>query len=66
MMPNSDPCDRFVHPYLTHMSDSYIMYLISSFLTNIGPVDRLSFCLRTGQNAVQASVAIKANTSSLA
>ena len=30
--------------------------LILSFLINIGPVDRLSFCLRTGQNAVQASV----------
>ena len=24
-MPNSDPWDRFVHPFLTHMSDSYIL-----------------------------------------
>ena len=24
-MPNSDPWDRFVHPYLTFMSDSYIL-----------------------------------------
>ena len=24
-MPNSDPWDRFVHPYLTRMSDSYIL-----------------------------------------
>ena len=23
MMPNSDPRDRFVHPYLTHMIDSF-------------------------------------------
>ena len=26
-MPNSDPWDRFVHPYLTLMSDSYDEYL---------------------------------------
>ena len=25
VMPNSDPWDRFVHPYLTLMSDSYII-----------------------------------------
>ena len=25
VMPNSDPWDRFVHPYLTLRSDSYIL-----------------------------------------
>ena len=25
VMPNSDPWDRFVHPYLTLMSDSYTL-----------------------------------------
>ena len=27
-MPNSDPWDRFVHPYLTYMSDSYIILFV--------------------------------------
>ena len=26
-MPNSDPWDRFIHPYLTLISDSYIIHL---------------------------------------
>ena len=31
VMPNSDPWDRFVHPYLTLMSDSYILEQDRSF-----------------------------------
>ena len=27
-MPNSDPWDRFAHPYLTLMSDSYSLHIV--------------------------------------
>ena len=31
VMPNNDPWDRFVHPYLTLMSDSYMLHPLESY-----------------------------------
>ena len=40
-MPNSDPWDRFVHPYLTLMSDYYI----------ISPIEHQKLCFTSGEVA---------------
>ena len=45
-MPNSDTWDRFIYPYLTHMSDSYIVWRSTeyfSFLYNISIQSLQSF-----------------------
>ena len=31
-MPNNDPCDKFVHPYLTLKSDSYILIFALKYI----------------------------------
>ena len=52
VIPNSDPWDRFVHPYLTLMSDSYIimqLLLKKSFTPKRGdPHSAILFILSTG------------------
>ena len=44
-MPNSDPWDRFVHPYLTLMSDSYILaYLMKKYKKILGFGQGQKYC----------------------
>ena len=55
-MPNSDPWDRFVHPYLTLMSDSYSLACKTGFLITSY---RLSICFSSTDREERLAEQIK-------